>query len=155
MAFPSISASERKLVGGDALAPRLAARRPKVCASFSSSATSKVLPFRLTKGQRRSQARGVVSSARGFPGCSCSWGITSQFGGRGICEKRDLAAAWTALPHSDNHAGPSSKQRHALRKKACHTLIGGACHRYPDPQISFKPCRVKTEDTRLGSTLVL
>src|ERR1019366_10514702 len=66
------STSDTKRICGYALAPRLAPGREKASSLAFSSATSKVLPSRLTRRQVRYHAPRVLRTATGLTNSSCN-----------------------------------------------------------------------------------
>ena len=95
--------------------PRLAAGRPKTCTFSFSSATSSVLPSRLTKRQPRYQAPGVLLPATGFTTSSCNCRSTAQPSWVRACDFHRFAGDPTPARGPRSHARPSSKQRNTSR----------------------------------------
>src|SRR3954451_2056219 len=100
---------------GKALDPRLAPGLPKAASFSAVSATSSVLPSRLTSRQSRYQAPFVRRSAMGATIASYNACIGSAPKRLRACEMPDLPATFTAEDGSSNHCTPSSKQRSTSR----------------------------------------
>lgn len=97
------------------LAPRLAPGRPNALALDFSSATSRVLPSRLTKRQLRYQAPRVAGVAIGWTIWSCNSRNGSQLRRVRACEMPDLPATLMGKDGFINHCTPSSRQRSTSR----------------------------------------
>ena len=92
---------------GKGAVARLAAGRPKAATLAGSSATSSVLPSRLTRCQCLNQAPRVARVAIGPTICSCSRRIGSAPSRLRACEMPDLPATLTDIDGSSSHCTPS------------------------------------------------
>src|SRR5512134_365889 len=109
------SSNATKRILGKALDPRLAPGRPKASSFSAVSATSRVLPSRLTNRHCRYQAPRVRLSAIGATTVSYKALSGSAPTRLRAWEIPDLPATLTGADGSSNHCTPSNKQRSTSR----------------------------------------
>ena len=114
---PSTSDTKRSL--GNALRPRLAAGRPKAASLAATSATSSVLPSRLTVRHRRYHAPRVRRLATGLTSSSCNRCTGSLPSRERASEMPASPATWMGVSGPAIHLRPSSRHRSTSRADDC------------------------------------